>query len=349
MDETKIFKILLDGKSVAQVPITKNTKIGTIKQYFRDYLKQMDKNVRDYAIKIYLTNDKKLDVDNTSQYDNISLNSVWNNITNGYIVLIFNSNYFARLYTDAIYQIVLKLDLESLTNLCLADKRMSRICRDDVFWMNRVYNDFGVTEKPNERSWKNHYKFTSIVDVVREHLDESNFTQIDVYEGHKENLQKILEGMSESDINKLESNPMKYLDVYNMRGLFFRTVFNDFDILHGQIYNNGTAGYYDNVNNTDNIQYGFEQYFNFGVGREILSFLKSYQYHARSKPEYQPRNYIQHRYSRYDDSDERNYEEEYEEESDIWNNYFYKVLDPEYYNIDVENFINTVYKGILFG
>ena len=156
--QTKIFKILLDGKSTNTIPIANYTTIGSIKEYFEKYLLRLGKDPLDYDVKIYLDTVDKLDVNNTTRYDNISLNSVWNRITNGHIVLTHSPNYFKRLYTDVIYQIALKLDLEDLANLCIADKKMSRICQDDYFWLMRLNSEYGLMVKPENESWKEFFK-----------------------------------------------------------------------------------------------------------------------------------------------------------------------------------------------
>ena len=158
MEQSKIFKILLDGEIINTIPITNNTTIKTVKDYFKDYLLELGKDPIDYNAKIYLDNINKLDVDNTNKYDNINLNSVWNKITNGHIVLTHSPNYFIQLYTDAIYEIALRVDLKSLTSLCRVDKRMSQICFDDDFWWMRFRNDYGIMIKPEDDSWKGFYK-----------------------------------------------------------------------------------------------------------------------------------------------------------------------------------------------
>lgn len=246
----------------------------------------------------------------------------------------------------------MKLDVESLANLCRSDKRMSKICRDEFFWMNKTYVDFGVTDKPVERSWKNHYKLLSVVDVVREHINDNNSKKIDAYEMQKKSFQIILEGLSESEIMNLLYDPWEYLDQYDTWGLFFGGLFKDFRALDGQIYNNGTAGYYDidvNKNQTYSIEYGFERYFNFGVGKDILYFIQSYRSHIDSRPE-RPSRTRRGRYGFYEKEYEE-FEETYEEKLQRWYDEF-ETLDNTYYKIGEENikdFINTVYRGILFG
>ena len=177
MEQSKIFKILLDGDLINTVPITNTTTIKDVKNYFNDYLLNLGKDPLDYSIKIYLNNLDKLDVDNTNEYDDINLHDVWNKITNGSIVLTHSPNYFRRLYPDAIYQIALKLNLEDLSNLCRVDKRMTRICDDNNFWLTRFNTEYGIMNNRDKEPWKDFYKNVKYLANIKPKtdLDLSNY------------------------------------------------------------------------------------------------------------------------------------------------------------------------------
>ena len=154
----KIFKILLDGELIKTIKIANNVTIGDIKSYFENYLLTLGKDPLDYSVNIYLDKLNKLDVGNTTTYDDMSLKGVWGQIVDGYIVLSPRPEYFKHLYTDAIYQIALQLDLDSLVNFCQTDKRLSKICSDDKFWLMRFIQDFGIFNKVYNMTWKELYR-----------------------------------------------------------------------------------------------------------------------------------------------------------------------------------------------
>lgn len=69
-----------------------------------------------------------------------------------------------RLPNELIYNILIELPLPSLLNFCEINKNYREICRDDIFWKYKTFNDF--PEKANFRtdnyemgqlSWKEYY------------------------------------------------------------------------------------------------------------------------------------------------------------------------------------------------
>jgi hypothetical protein len=50
-----------------------------------------------------------------------------------------------KLPPDTLYEIALKLDLNSLTTLCQTSRRMANICQDNLFWRQKLVADFGIT------------------------------------------------------------------------------------------------------------------------------------------------------------------------------------------------------------
>ena len=161
MQDTKIFIIRLDGRDIAQIPIRINTTVGDIKEYFKEYLQQRGKNPNNYTVKIYKDRINKFDVDDTDQYDAVAMSNVWSQLTQPFIVLDYSPNYFSRLYTDAIYQIALRVSIKDLASLCLADKRLSQICQNEKFWTARTIQDFGIVDKREDMSWKELYQVLS--------------------------------------------------------------------------------------------------------------------------------------------------------------------------------------------
>lgn len=174
------FTIVLDDQIVQYSPIYPNSTIGMIKEHFRNLLVTKGRKVKDYTIVIYLNRQDKLDIDNTDKYDNTTLKSVWNNITDGYILLA--PNYFSYLYGDLIYTLGLSVDLPSLTKLCQTDKRMSKLCSDDKFWMNRFRQDLGMIEKPDNISWKDFYKLKTRNYKVFTFPQYGNIKPLGIYE-----------------------------------------------------------------------------------------------------------------------------------------------------------------------
>lgn len=179
MNEAKIFKVVMDGNPITQIPIYPNATIGSIKKYFEKYLKSLDKQPDDYSIYIYLDNHNKLDIEGTDKYDTINLSSVWNKIKNGMILLISSDNYFNRLYSDLIYQIAVRVDLPTLTRLCQTEKRLSKICDDEIFWMNRAFRDYGA-HSPDSLTWKKFYEIASSHNVHLMRMNAIENNQIDL-------------------------------------------------------------------------------------------------------------------------------------------------------------------------
>ena len=61
---------------------------------------------------------------------------------------------------DVDFIILSELNDKDLFSLCLVDKSINKLCKDETFWKNRFLNRFGdmaAKYKPQNRSWRNHY------------------------------------------------------------------------------------------------------------------------------------------------------------------------------------------------
>lgn len=58
---------------------------------------------------------------------------------------------------DTDIQIMMYLTDADLLSFCKTNKTIRKICRDDMFWMRKVYHDGAKVDKPVDQSWKQYY------------------------------------------------------------------------------------------------------------------------------------------------------------------------------------------------
>ena len=66
---------------------------------------------------------------------------------------------FDKLPTDVIIYMALSMDLPEILNLCTSSKKFNRIiCLNNTFWMNRLSNDYNVSNVPQDKPAIEYYK-----------------------------------------------------------------------------------------------------------------------------------------------------------------------------------------------
>ena len=71
---------------------------------------------------------------------------------------------FKLLPKDILIKLVLNLDLPTIFEITRINKQFNRlICENEMFWMNKFYNDYGKYSKIEE-SWKEFYKYVTIIE-----------------------------------------------------------------------------------------------------------------------------------------------------------------------------------------
>lgn len=95
-----------------------------------------------------------------------------------------------------LYEILMPLDDKSLLTFCKIswkDEYSRKLCKDEDFWRNRFYNEYGDLKKNPNRTWKNFYlgiikfKKLSVDDAIKELSKNKleNYDLIKVFEIYK--------------------------------------------------------------------------------------------------------------------------------------------------------------------
>lgn len=72
---------------------------------------------------------------------------------------------FDRLPKDLLIKLAIDLDLPDLLRWCQLNKRFNNLtCRNDTFWMNKFYHEYGKYSKVPYMSWKDFYKYVTTID-----------------------------------------------------------------------------------------------------------------------------------------------------------------------------------------
>jgi len=86
--------------------------------------------------------------------------------------------------TDTNYEILMKLDPESLFNACATNQYAYALCQAEFFWINRLIQDFGediLQYKPLEESFQQQYRY--LVSVYPDELSIRLAKKIDTLTG----------------------------------------------------------------------------------------------------------------------------------------------------------------------
>ena len=158
---SKSFTIIIDREPQFVISISNTATIGQIKKYFIDYLAQQQLDPNRYSISIYINPNTMLDIGYTNAYDNVTLDTVWDQINNPYIVLsITEISYLNTLPKDVLYSMFLNTEMDDLLNLCLTSKELyAKICQSDDFWCRKLFHDFQIvpTEIGGKINCKRYY------------------------------------------------------------------------------------------------------------------------------------------------------------------------------------------------
>ncbi len=130
----KTFYLVIDNETVGTLPIYKNATIGQIKTYLKNYAKKIGGK---YEPHIFLNQKDELGVMNTNKYDTQTLESVWDNISDGYLSLL-GTNYFKKIPIKTLRNIHMNLEDTDLINACLTSKYVNEKVCNNSFWLDRI-------------------------------------------------------------------------------------------------------------------------------------------------------------------------------------------------------------------
>ena len=70
-----------------------------------------------------------------------------------------------KLHNDVLIKLAIDLDLPDIIKWCSINKRFNKLtCENDIFWMNKFYNDYGKYPKNSDITWKEFYKYVTITE-----------------------------------------------------------------------------------------------------------------------------------------------------------------------------------------
>ena len=159
MDQTKLFKLVLNGKAILNVPIYANATIGQLINYMNNIILSYKLNPNNYSLAILIDRNTAIPTDEI--YFNHSLAGNWNQITDGYLVITVKEaqtqvlseiteqrqliDRFQNVPNDVITKMALGMDLTDITNLCQTSTRFNKIiCKNNYFWINKLKRDFNI-------------------------------------------------------------------------------------------------------------------------------------------------------------------------------------------------------------
>ncbi len=206
--EAKNFTVVLDGKPIFLIPMYPNTTIKQIKKYFENYLKKNKFESKAYNMDIYLDEKNKLDLSNPI-YNKYSLQSVWDKITDGYIVLI--TDYFANLPKDMLHLLAQQMSLSDLLNFCQTNIKYRFLCedtRDKGYWNRVVEEQYpNLTEFKNKvdkkLNWEQYYDY--IIEWLETDWDRKLIEAVE-----KADIEGVKNSLDHNAIYNITSSIMKY-------------------------------------------------------------------------------------------------------------------------------------------
>jgi hypothetical protein len=137
MDSEKQITVRIDGIPTYTINITKKHHISDLKNGLKEY--------SNYAIQMFLNSETMLPIFNTDQYDNFTFESVWKQMDKPVIVLNKLVNQSGRVWSkiaDVDKKILIKLSYKDLLSTCTTNTYLSNLCKDPVFWRNKISRDF---------------------------------------------------------------------------------------------------------------------------------------------------------------------------------------------------------------
>jgi len=75
----------------------------------------------------------------------------------GEILLSHRIEYLEKLPDELLIHIMMRLDYQTLVFFCSVSKRINTICDDEIFWKNKLAQDYPEVQKSNEKTFKQAY------------------------------------------------------------------------------------------------------------------------------------------------------------------------------------------------
>ena len=147
----KLVLVIIDNKPSFNIAVTKETSIQHIKILLEKY--------KGYYIKMFINPTTELPVFGTNVYDNVTLESVWNQLQDSTINL--RTINLKDLPKDVFREIILSGNImgKDLIALCGSDSNISNKCNHDNFWIFRklLEKEFGIKVPKSQINPRNLY------------------------------------------------------------------------------------------------------------------------------------------------------------------------------------------------
>ena len=148
-EDFKSFSVFVGDKYVDDKLVHRGETVGEIKKYMNELANR--ENKKEYKPHIYLDEKTRIDVTETTDYDNETLYQAWDEITAGSLYLL-PPNYLRKLPIDILRKTYMKLDDKDLFNACSSSKYINdRVCKENTFWINRIRLTFPKIKPKNIR------------------------------------------------------------------------------------------------------------------------------------------------------------------------------------------------------
>lgn len=101
-----------------------------------------------------------------------------------------------------IYEIIYRLDIISINNLCLCNSKLHNICNDELLWKIKTKNDYNNQHinKPNDTNWRQYY----IVLYKSKHIPIYQNGDIIAYVNYNRNLIQLMINQLKQYLNKIK-------------------------------------------------------------------------------------------------------------------------------------------------
>ena len=135
---------------------------------------------------------------------------------------------FSALSKDVFLKILEELDISSIFELSIINKRCNNLCNDDIFWMNTFQFEYihysEHYSKNNHDNWKEYYKFITHTDpniLLWKGVYENNlfYVMISKIRGADIHVNNDAPYHKSVELNHIEIS--KYLDTFNLGGIAF--------------------------------------------------------------------------------------------------------------------------------
>ncbi len=159
---SKLAVVYINNSPTFQLSFDNTTTIKEIKKFILQYFKQYDLEPTYYTSRFFIDRNTEVNVFNDENYDDKTLKSLWNSITEPQIfVTLYRKKFTGNKDVDML--ILKNLDDETITSLCKTNKYISGVCqklyKNERYWEDKLINiaHESLIKKPKKLTWHQYY------------------------------------------------------------------------------------------------------------------------------------------------------------------------------------------------